>query len=352
MKGKIIRNAILIFLLFIATGLTASANASAESNIITNQQEKTIIVDKNGNGDYTTIQEAINNAPEGSTLLIKEGTYCEILNIKKKINLQGEDKNKVIINPISEKNKCVLRLGAPGIKISKLSITNGAPGLYATGIKISASKAEIKDCNIYDTPIGIAIWSSNNIISNCAFWGCDDEGIALLGSKLSKCDNNKITSSIFYSNCDGIELQYSSYNLIKNCEIYDNSHTGIDAIGSSNDKNIISNCKIYNNEVHGIYLSSSSDNKIIDCLISDNKDGDIITNEQSKNNNIINLASIDSIEKSSDKIENPIESNNRHLEQQDETNQHEQTKNNILFRILEILSNYNLLNLIIRIKSF
>jgi len=153
------------------------------------------------------------------------------------------------------------------------------------------SKTQIEDCNIYDTPVGIAIWTSDNIINNCNFWGCKDEGIALMGTPYSNCENNKISNCIFHDNCDGIELQYSSDNIITNCEFYDNTHTGIDAITSSNDRNIISNCKIYNNEVNGIYLSSSSDNQIIDCTISDNKDGNIVMTKHSYNNEIKNTDS-------------------------------------------------------------
>ncbi|UCH71495.1 MAG: right-handed parallel beta-helix repeat-containing protein [Thermoplasmatales archaeon] len=272
--------AILLLITFISieTALSASANIQ--------EDEYTLIVDKTEGGTYTTIQEAINDAPEGSTIYVKNGAYSEIIDIRKKISIIGENKDKTIINPISEKNKYAVRLGAPGVKISCLSITNGAPGLYTNGIRISASETKIYNCNIYDTPVGIAIWTSYNIIQNCNFWGCSDEGIALMGSPYSKCDNNRITNCLFFDNCDGIELQYSSDNIIEDCEFYENTHAGIDAIASSNDRNMISNCKIYNNEVHGIYFSSSSENQIIDCLISDNKDGDIIMNENSRYNEI------------------------------------------------------------------
>ena len=238
--------------------------------------------------EYQTIKEKINNALEGSIIHIKSGTYSEIINIKKKITLIGESKDTTIINPISEKNKYGIRLGAPDITIKNLSISNGGPGLYTTGIKITSSGVKIEDCKIYDTPIGIAIFTSNNIIKNCEFWGCKDEGIALIGSLYSDCKNNEIRNCIFHNNCDGIELQYSSENTIINCEFFDNTHSGIDAISLSNDKNIISNCKIYNNNVHGIYLHSSSDNQIIDCIFFNNKDGNIVECKNSQNNVIKN----------------------------------------------------------------
>jgi len=283
MKGKTYRTATILLSFFLVLGLIPLITAQAQ------QSNHILTVDKSGEGNYITIQEAINNAPDMATIYIKAGIYSEIIDITKSINLIGED--EVIINPISEKNSYAMRVGAPGTKISKLSITNGAPGPYTSGIYISASNTEIEDCNLYDTPIGLAVWTSNNIINNCNFWGCKDEGIALLGSKYSVCNDNKITNCVFHDNCDGIELQYSSNNIITNCEFYENTHTGIDAIAESNDKNTITSCNIYNNNVNGIYLSSSSDNQIMDCSISNNKDGNVITTGNSYNNEIAKITS-------------------------------------------------------------
>jgi len=247
-----------------------------------------VVIDRNENKAFTSIQEAIDNAPDGSTILVKPGVYNEILNIKKKITLQGEDKENTIINPISENNKYGIRLGSPGIIIKNLSISNGGPGLYTTAIKVVVNNVIIEDCNIYDTPIGVAIFTSKNTIKNCEIWGCKDEGIALIGTEFSDCSENKIINCKFHDNCDGIELQYSSDNKIIDCEIFNNTHTGIDAISSKNDRNEIINCKIYNNTVHGIYLHSSSENQISDCIFSNNLDGDIIEVKNSQNNQIIN----------------------------------------------------------------
>ena len=285
MEGKAFKITVFIAILVLAE-VNIISSTCAKDLFLENNLKQNIIVNKSGNGDYTTIQDAINNVSEGSTIYVKSGSYNEIIDIEKRINLIGEDRYNTIINPISEKNKYAIHLGAPGIKIKNFSITNGAPGIYATSIRVSASETEIYDCDIFDSPVGIAIWTSNNIINNCAFWECKDEGIALIGSIHSKCDFNKITNCTFSKNCDGIELQYSSNNIITDCEFYENTHTGIDAITSSNENNTISNCKIYNNEVHGIYLSRSSNNLILDCSITENNEGNIIMNKDSHNNEI------------------------------------------------------------------
>jgi len=328
MKGKAHRNVLMLISFLVVLELNFVINIQAQQNI------QYITVDKNGGGDYTKIQDAINNAPELSTIFIKAGTYSEIIDIKKNINLIGEDKYKVLINPISEKNKYAMRIGAPNVKISKLGITNGAPGPYTSGLYISASYTELEDCNIYDTPIGIAVWTPNNTINNCYIWGCKDEGIALLGSTSSECNNNKITNCILHNNCDGIELQYSSNNIIANCEIRDNTHMGIDAITSSNNKNTISNCTIFNNKVNGIYLASSSDNKILDCLISNNKDGNIATTGSSYNNKVK-----ESVSEVSNPENNILKQETKETSSaQYESNKQDPGEDNILIRIFNVVS--------------
>ncbi len=246
-----------------------------------------IIVDKNNYSEYKSIQEAIDNANPGSTIYIKNGEYPEIIYIKKTIQLIGENKDYTLINPISQENKCAIYIGAPNIRIKNLGITNGAPGLYSQGIKISSRNIEIENCKIFNTPVGIAIWTNENMINNSVFYGCKDEGIALLGCSKNPCNKNYISNCLFYDNCDGIELQHSSYNRIENCRFYNNTHIGIDILGSDNNKNIISNCELINNKVKGIYISSLDSNKIIDCYIKENTNDEIKINQYPENNQIV-----------------------------------------------------------------
>lgn len=335
-----------------AIGLLLSIFLFIECSFITvalkeDNSESYIIVNQTGAGHFTTIQSAINNVLEGSTILIKSGIYSEIIEIKKKITIIGEDKLNTVINPISKENKYAIKLGAPEATIKNLSITNRAPGIYTTGVHISASGTQVLNCDIYDMPIGIAIWTSNNNINNCNFWGCEDEGIALLGSSYSDCNNNKITNCIFYDNCDGVELQHSSNNIISDCKFYDNTHTGIDAIASSNNENIISNCEIYNNKVNGIYLSSSSDNQIIDCSLSNNRDGDIMNTGSSYNNEIINSEPIEEIiEEAANRI--VVESAQTYYESSKETKE----KENIITGISNILFNLQMSRIINLLINF
>ena len=84
-----------IFIVFNVQGVQL-VNTVTEKNVI--------IVDIKGKGDYSSIQEAINDAQKGSKIYITKGEYCEILDIRKQIELIGEDKDLTLINPISKTN--------------------------------------------------------------------------------------------------------------------------------------------------------------------------------------------------------------------------------------------------------
>lgn len=208
------------------------------------------------------IQKAINNASASSTIYVEEGIYREIIYINKEINLTGE--GMPFLNPVSKKNSYAIEIRTADIILSGFNIRNDGLGLYVMGIKISASHVTIENCNVFDTPIGIAIWSSNNIIVNCTFWGCEDEGIILLGS------NNTIQNCVFYNCCDGIELQKSSDNTFINCRFLSNTHMGIDAIRHSNDNNRFYFCLFYDNP-YGCYFKESKNNEFVNCTFLDNK---------------------------------------------------------------------------------
>ena len=279
MERRIKKTGILIIaILFFQLTINASGLQISKS------EDSYIIVDKTSNGDYTSIQQAIDDAKPGSTIFVKNGEYFELIEINKKINLVGENKENTIINPESKKNKYAVLVSESGTKIEGFTIKNRGPGIYTSSLRILVDSVIIEGCNIVDTPVGITVWSSGNIINNCYFSGCADEGIALIGSNYLKCENNRITNCTFYDNCDGIELQLSSGNFISDCEFYENTHTGIDAIRESNNNNVITNCKIFRNQVHGIYFASSNDNQIIDCEIYDNLADNIFFNKNSKNN--------------------------------------------------------------------
>jgi parallel beta-helix repeat protein len=301
----------------------------------------------------TTIQDAINSAQPNSTILLPAGIFTEILSINKPLHLKGDETSQTILSSTSPNNGYAIQIIAKGVTLSNLDITNLGTGLYTTGVKISASNTTIQDCRFYDTPIGIAVWSSNNTISGCIFRGCDDEGIVLLGTSTTTCSNNTITSCNFYENCDGIELQYATNNLISSCTFIQNTHAGIDAIESNNDNNIISDCDFTDNQAFGLYLARSSNNLITLCSFSD----DTVTLVQSSDNTLLksqvtNIHLLDDsallIDQCDDIVTSKIISQQSsyeiHIAQQEQVSQESNTQSIVQYPVLlSLLSRFNFL---------
>ncbi|HDH44573.1 MAG TPA: hypothetical protein ENG66_04185, partial [Thermococcus sp.] len=80
------RRIILIFWILMLLGVLTPAEKLDESGNVIRVPE-----------DYPTIQEAINAADPGDTILVAPGTYNESITIDKQITLIGEGKENTII---------------------------------------------------------------------------------------------------------------------------------------------------------------------------------------------------------------------------------------------------------------
>lgn len=156
-----------------------------------------ITVAKDGSGDFTSIQKAINSVrdlgPSEALIIIKAGTYHEKIIIpssKHKITLQGENKDTTIItnNDYSGKpdafnqkmttfNSYTLLVMADDIKISDLTIQNSscnegqAVSLHVEGDRFSSRNCNILGCQ--DT-VYAATNHSRQYFENCYIEGTTD----------------------------------------------------------------------------------------------------------------------------------------------------------------------------------
>ena len=94
------------------------------SQIDTATAQNTIYV-KNEGADFTSIQNAINNATEGDTIYVYSGTYYENITINKTITLIGENKNTTIIDAEGKEN--AVNITADYVNMSGFTVTNCGP---------------------------------------------------------------------------------------------------------------------------------------------------------------------------------------------------------------------------------
>ncbi len=148
--------------------------------------------------DYSTIQEAINAANPGDTVLARSNTYYQNVVANKTLILIGEAAETTLID--GNGTGQVVEIAASNVTISGFTVQNGDSGISAIG-------------NIHGHNI------SNNIIAN------NTRGIHLVSSS-----NNIISQNIITNNTKGLLLSSSSHNHILD-SLMDNNEYGFDIRG-------------------------------------------------------------------------------------------------------------------------
>lgn len=217
--------------------------------------QQIITVDITGNGDYTSIQDAINHATPTNIIKIKSGLYQEhTISINKKIKLIGDDINSTIINCSGNPG---ISIDSSYVDIAKIQIINTLD--YAIYIPPTSNGCTISFCDIFEITKGngIDVISSYNTISQCNFYGTEQsaQGIKIQGSynTVDSCTLQHLTNGILI-------LLESNNNKIVNCNIFDNENAVDIRLNSNN--NLISNCNIYSNS-QGIKIWQNSKNNSI-----------------------------------------------------------------------------------------
>ncbi|MCD6573922.1 MAG: DUF2341 domain-containing protein, partial [Thermoplasmata archaeon] len=211
---------------------------------------------------YDTIQAAINDADNGNTILVSNGTYNESIVVNKSINLYGEDKNITIIDGGSDSN--VVTIEASNVNISGFTIRNGGEeGIYMEGVSYCNISNNII-CNNGGAGVILNLSSNNTIYGNIVHNNTYD-GILLENASYNNIIGNTACYNGVGNNGEGILLMYSSHNIIKNNTAYKNGEDGIILEPYASYNNITGN-EVYENADCGILISHSSDNN----KISDN----------------------------------------------------------------------------------
>ena len=188
-------------LLFIAPVFSYTTHSIPPVNLTT------IIVDINGNGDFTSIRDAINSATSTNIIEIKEGVYRENnLETSKKLTIVGESPSSTIIDFSGEKG---FILSSSHVDISNLKLTNA--GDYAIYVPPENDGCTISNCIIdkYGSGVGISIEASSVIVTNCNVSGYNSTAI---GIRVARQHGNIIKGCTIQGFDTGVLIQLNSYD--------------------------------------------------------------------------------------------------------------------------------------------
>ena len=168
--------------------------------------------------DFTTIQEAINNATDGDMILVYKGTYYENVVVNKGVSLVGEDRGSTIVD--GNEAGSVISITAGNVGIEGFTIKRSGIRSYNSGIFVDHADGNyISHNTITHNNLGISLYySSDNLISDNTITDNSD-GVSLYSSISNEASGNKITD-----NYDGIILYYSTNNVVSRNTLIENNY--------------------------------------------------------------------------------------------------------------------------------
>jgi parallel beta-helix repeat protein len=276
--------------------------------------------------DYHTIQDAINHASSGDTIIVRPGIYRECIKIDKSLTIIGNGSNSTIIEGTGLGHTVEISKGVVNVTLKGFTINTTLPSSWA-GIYVRGLYNSISENIIYNHKFGVKLYDStgnilrNNLMQgnqyNLYVWGVSlshfmhdidtsnlvnrkpvyylinkrnltvpfDAGyVAIINSTDVVVANLNLTHNlsaillahsnriIIYNvtgrqNERGIYLICSSNNRIINNTLFENIWSGVTLIASTN--NLVSGNIIYN-QPYGISLSHT-DTVIPNLYSNDNK---------------------------------------------------------------------------------
>jgi nitrous oxidase accessory protein len=240
-----------------------------------------LYVGGNGPGNYTKIQDAIDNASDGDTVFVYAGVYYEWINIEKALTLQGQDKVTTHLDATYNYDR-LIEINTSFVTIDGFTLENcytpSSPGFsQAIWIKKRTPYSEnikISNCSITHDDKGIFFENVINIsLMNCTieynpaqgFWGIHGMNIVI---KNCSFNNNGHEMGGGWFVPGGITLEDCSLVDIQDCQFASNKGWGISFYNCTNAT--INQNSIRSSSWYGIYIQDINGLQISKNVISMN----------------------------------------------------------------------------------
>jgi len=251
-----------IVVLFVVMSIAPISGIQIDKKIINPSSRGNILyVGGSGEGNYSSIQDAIDNTSEGDTVFVYDDSspYYENLKVDKSISLKGENKETTVIN--GNDSEIVVNISSDNVILSGFTVLNYGNYSSHTSIIFIESNYNVISGNIIIVyrSYGIEIiYSEYTTISDNIITGNTSKSFS--GIFIYEGKNNNISRNIIKNFLGGIAFGYSNNYSIYGNTLIDN-RIGINPAGFS--INDVISLNTISGSIFGIYALNCFNYKII-----------------------------------------------------------------------------------------
>lgn len=220
-----------------------ATEGAAQTARRSSRDKKTIVVAKDGSGQYASIQQAIDRADADSWIRIRSGIYHENIHLKSFVNLQGDGVGRTVIVGTGS-GPVVSAYNLSSTRLVDLTIQFASPSPFPV-LSLHYSSILIQNCLIRNGATGIDAYAHSTArLRNT--WLTDHAG-------------------------DGLRLSIRSEGYVQDSRIENNGGDGIrvdNASGCNGDRSIIRR-----NRGHGVWIGNRSVGNFLGNYLYDNSVG-------------------------------------------------------------------------------
>lgn len=237
-----------IIFLFVGTSVIPISAQNIKKSSQSTSRGNWLYVGGSGPGNYTRIQDAINNASNGDTIIVFYGSYNEEIKVDKELTLIGIENQDGNLPLITNEN--------------------------SNTIVISKDYCILQNFEVRSEDDAITLKSNYNQILNCLVTS------AVKDLHLLYSSYNKILFNEFKGGWIGIRSINSSHNLYQGNNVHHHNVAELNLDENSNNNEVYYNNFSYSKLVHGIQNQRGSSNNVFYYnIIKDNFHGGIEVKE-------------------------------------------------------------------------
>jgi hypothetical protein len=245
--------------------VAAPASAGRQPPQTRSHHAAEIIVSVAGDGDFTSLAEALRAATPGARLLVRPGLYRESLVLNKLVELVGEGA-RAEITLTSADRSCILMQTDEAI-VRGLTVYQELGDADGTGffaLDIAQGRLTLEDCDITSRSlscVGVHNAATAPAIRRCRIHAGADGGVYFFngaGGTLEDCD--------IYANANvGVGITTRANPVIKHCAVHQGKHAGV--VSWQGGLGVLEECEISGNAKADIGVSEGAELTIHRCRI-------------------------------------------------------------------------------------